>query len=238
MANAHHINYADRRFLANQPLNSAGALATGAFADSVQMRRELLDPDFVENNRALLDNDRGAGYWVWKPQIILQRLQEIPEDDILMYTDSGTTWVGDPRTLFPLLGIQPVVGFYLVGTSDAAYSKRDTVMALMMENKIEGPQIMGGVILFRNCHKSRQFAREWKKYCRIPHLVDDSPSIMPPYGGFKEHRHDQSIFSLLYKSKGFNPTFPAPTEWGDDHDERRRQWGYTKVLSHPGWVHP
>lgn len=29
------------------------------------------------------------------------------------------------------------------------------------------------------------------------HLVDDSPSLLPNAHGFKEHRHDQSIFSLL-----------------------------------------
>ncbi len=239
MNQAHHINYADRRWLSHQHANHEGALATGAFATSRMYRLENLSEAFRKNNAALLANDKGAGYWVWKPQIILQSLQEISEGDILMYTDSGTTWVGDPRPLFDLFHRgQDVVGFYLVGTSDAQFSKRDTVMACMMENKIESPQIMGGVILFRASPESRHFVREWKRLCRIPRLVDDSPSVMPPYGGFKEHRHDQSIFSLLYKREGYNPTFPAPTEWGDDHDERRRALGYTKVLSHPGFVHP
>jgi len=236
--NAHHINYADRRWLDHQVANHQGAVATGAFETCEMRGYENLSACFREHNAGLLANERGAGYWVWKPEIILHRLHELPEHDILMYTDSGTTWVGDPRTLFPLTSIQPVVGFYLVGTSDAQYSKRDTVLACMMENKLELPQIMGGVMLFLNCTESRNFVREWRHLCEIPHLIDDSPSVMPPYGGFKEHRHDQSIFSLLYKKKGYNPTFPAPTEWGDDHDARRRQWGYGKVLSHPGWVHP
>ena len=36
----------------------------------------------------------------------------------------------------------------------------------------------------------------------IYHLLDDSKSVNPNYPGFNEHRHDQSIFSLLTKKHG------------------------------------
>ena len=36
-------------------------------------------------------------------------------------------------------------------------------------------------------------------YACTYHNIDDTPSIIPNYPNFKEHRHDQSIFSLLTK---------------------------------------
>ena len=32
---------------------------------------------------------RGFGYWIWKPQILLQCLQQMEYGDILLYTDAG-----------------------------------------------------------------------------------------------------------------------------------------------------
>ena len=37
-----------------------------------------LDDDFVAKNKELLSKPRGAGYWVWKPYIILKTLKMIP----------------------------------------------------------------------------------------------------------------------------------------------------------------
>ena len=38
-----------------------------------------------------------------------------------------------------------------------------------------------------------------KSICNNYHVIDDSPSIRKNIPGFKEHRHDQSIFSALTK---------------------------------------
>ena len=35
------------------------------------------------------------------------------------------------------------------------------------------------------------------------HFIDDSPSILKNDNSFSEHRHDQSIFSLLIKSNKY-----------------------------------
>jgi len=41
--------------------------------------------------------------------------------------------------------------------------------------------------------------REWSRISKIINLIDDSPSIIKNSNNFIEHRHDQSIFSLLCK---------------------------------------
>lgn len=43
----------------------------------------------------------------------------------------------------------------------------------------------------------------WLETCEMYHLVNDSTSVIPNCPGFQEHRHDQAIFSLLRKKKGF-----------------------------------
>ena len=34
-------------------------------------------------------NSKGYGYWLWKPYLILKSLEQIAQDDILLYCDSG-----------------------------------------------------------------------------------------------------------------------------------------------------
>ena len=37
------------------------------------------------------------------------------------------------------------------------------------------------------------------KLCCIRENINDAPSIEDNYGTFREHRHDQAIYSLLWK---------------------------------------
>jgi hypothetical protein len=60
-------------------------------ADSVRgwtgddIRALSIYPDY----REVLDAPRGAGYWAWKPLIILEELNALPEGDVLIYSDAG-----------------------------------------------------------------------------------------------------------------------------------------------------
>jgi hypothetical protein len=44
---------------------------------------------------------------------------------------------------------------------------------------------------------------EWYKHSCNYHLITDHHSVLPNADGFIEHRHDQSLFSLLMKKHGF-----------------------------------
>ena len=47
---------------------------------------------FYEENKSILDQPRGAGYWLWKPWIIQNELCNTKENDLLIYTDAGITF--------------------------------------------------------------------------------------------------------------------------------------------------
>jgi hypothetical protein len=46
-----------------------------------------IDHCFKQKNKHILQQ-RQHGYWIWKPYIILKKLLEIDENDILCYNDS------------------------------------------------------------------------------------------------------------------------------------------------------
>ena len=60
-------------------------------------------------------------------------------------------------------------------------------------------QRQGGTNLFLVCKETLHLVNEWYKLACDYHILDDSPSIAKNSRHFKDHRHDQSIFSLLTK---------------------------------------
>ena len=40
---------------------------------------------------------RGFGYWLWKPRVILDKLQKVNYDDIVVYTNCGCELPDNPR---------------------------------------------------------------------------------------------------------------------------------------------
>ena len=60
-------------------------------------------------------------------------------------------------------------------------------------------QRQAGALLFLICDDTRKFVNEWYTMCCEYHNIDDSQSILKNIEGFRYHRHDQSVFSLLTK---------------------------------------
>ena len=60
-------------------------------------------------------------------------------------------------------------------------------------------QRQGGAVLFAVNKETRSLVSEWYRLASIYHFIDDSPSKIPNTPDFREHRHDQSLFSLLTK---------------------------------------
>jgi hypothetical protein len=80
----------------------------------------------------------------------------------------------------------------------------DLIMELdMLEDRhMNSLQRQGGANMYYVCDKTREFVQQWYELACNYHFIDDSPSVLPNFPDFQEHRHDQSIFSLLTKKKG------------------------------------
>ena len=66
------------------------AISTDWFKKVYLYSENDLSLDFKEKVSYLLKkNIRGFGYWIWKPQVILQTLSQMRDGDVLLYADAG-----------------------------------------------------------------------------------------------------------------------------------------------------
>jgi hypothetical protein len=168
--------------------------------DSVHAyNREWLETtDFYKQNKELLDQERGGGYWAWKPYIIFESLQKLEEGDLLLYLDSADLFVGNIREFL----IRELSEKYMILTEGWNVQKDWTKRDCFVEMDCDGPeywdafQVEAGVIAMRNCSKTRKIIKEWMEWCCKPGVVNDDASKTPNFDTFVDHRHDQSILTI------------------------------------------
>jgi hypothetical protein len=85
--------------------------------------------------------------------------------------------------------------------NDGDWAKMDLILFLdTLDTKyLKSNQQQAGVILFYVTDKTRELVNTWYETACNYHMIDDSPSLEKNLPTFMEHRHDQSIFSLLTK---------------------------------------
>jgi hypothetical protein len=176
----------------------------------------------------MLNQTRGAGYWVWKPLVIWQALLEAADGDTIMYADAATEVVLDPSPLFEVAAQQHVVGFGL-SHKEKKFTKRDTFVILNGEMLADTDQVMASFIVFRRSLISLGFVSQWLGFVQDKRLVSDQANELgrPNYPEFVDHRHDQSVFSILYKLWNFT-VYPDPSQWGNHISTRP----YGQIINH------
>lgn len=193
------VSYAnDSVYLANQNWQTFSAI-NKCIDFYLPYNQNDLDPDFVEKNKFLLSQKRGAGYWVWKPYIILKALQMIPENDIIIYLDTGIFIEKPIDSLLNNSLKHADIALLNIELLNKFWVKRDILREFDFDNDEirNSPNIAAGYILIRNTHFSRKFILEWLSYSQKSHLIDDSPS-KDEYLDFKDNRHDQALLTMLY----------------------------------------
>ena len=130
-------------------------------------------------------------------------METMSEGDILMYLDCGCEIGGNKKLLIPNF-FEYVKQDKIIGTTiciEKDWCKMDLLIHLdMQKNKlINIPQRQAGAVMYYICEKTKFIIDLWYETGCNYKLIDDSPSISKNLGCFKEHRHDQAIFSLLTK---------------------------------------
>lgn len=183
-------------FFQNQNFQVLSALNKG-FDSFILYRRSLIDEIFYKENKAILDENTGAGFWLWKPYFILKTMSQMPENAIIVYVDVGASFSGDPSALFESLEKHSIV-FYgynekRVGKQGPKIPKKVLdYMGISPEKVVEIPSLWAGFIAVRNCKESRDFMSNWLKVCQDGPLLKGELSE----GGY--HQHDQTLLALTY----------------------------------------
>jgi hypothetical protein len=181
----------------------------------------LQDKEFHERHMGFIQqNRRGFGYWIWKPYIVWKRLQEVEEGDIVLYLDACTTFNNEGKARFldylNLLLSSPQKCFFLEmakGLTLRKYTKMDCVKQLDAEALLDLPVLVAGILMMANTSYNRQMIKYIYDTCSEYHLVDDSPSTLTNDPTFKEHRHDQSIISIIFRKLAPSSIFELEDEF-------------------------
>ena len=114
---------------------------------------------------------------------------------------------------------------------ESKYNKADLLNffgVLNDYNIINTGQFEAGIIFIRKDADTIKFIENWiSVFLNDFHFIDDSPSMIPNIEGFIDHRHDQSIYSILCKLKGVEEL--CTSEYYTDAD-------WSLLSENPIWV--
>jgi hypothetical protein len=158
-----------------------------------------LDYKFKEENNFILSQPRGYGYWLWKPYLILKYMENIcEENEMLIYCDAGD-WFSESLLNKVKAEIKDCF-FIWGGFLNYKYTKKDCfVLTGCDEEKYwNSGMTYAAVCFWKKTETTMKFLNEWFNYCKNPNVITDCPNI---HGnniqGFIDHRHDQSVLSVL-----------------------------------------
>lgn len=215
------ISFASNEFKYIQSLNriknQASLLLNDIFSEIIVYTEDdlktLQNEWWLKNQKFIQNNKRGFGYWIWKPFLILKNLQQLDDDDILIYCDSGCelNHLGLSR-LKDYIDITKENGnlkFNLENKHlEKIWCKQDLLNYIKIKFNlsdqkmleiINTPQIMATVQFYKKSVLNMKMLNDYCDICQIYNLIDDSPSLLKNDKTFIEHRHDQAVHSLLSK---------------------------------------
>ncbi|MCY4419135.1 MAG: hypothetical protein OXB93_04740 [Cytophagales bacterium] len=171
---------------------------------------EDLGLSFHLKHRDILRHRRGYGYWIWKPYIVLKTMDLLEEGDMIFYCDVDRIFKASPKPFFDLLSSIPQAILPLSHPSflEYKYSKSDLMGCLTQGSDgldlKKTPQIWAGAFVIQKESSAKSFLLEWYGYASEEHFLSETASYLYPSSPeFINHRHDQSIYSLLVKKHRF-----------------------------------
>ena len=209
----HFLTYSDNKKYAVSKKHILGLAKKSEIFETCQGKsKNDLGFEFIQKYRAILEQDRGSGYYLWKPRIILQKLNEISIGDIVVYTDAGSSFNFYAKSRF-------FDYIEMLNSSDFGNlrfeSKKNYLEKYWTNKEIfkqfnikpESPegntvQLMGGHLIFKKNQHSLDFLNHFFE------IIDTDNDLITDFykknqiSGFNENRHDQSIMSLISKVYG------------------------------------
>lgn len=191
-----------------------------------------LDAEFYARRDNLFRYRRGFGYWCWKSYLIGKHLERMDPDDSLMYADSSVVIERDCEPLFAAARQHNGIGLFHQKREKHKNSRftRGDCFRLMGcdESKYwQGDNLATTFSVWNRTAQSLAFVREWHEWNCNYAVVSDEPSQTPNAPDFKDHRHDQSIASLLAIKHALF-TLCDPSQFGDGY--RCEHCSYPRIL--------
>lgn len=206
------VSYASQSFRKAGERIAKEATEFGRFSNVTIYKPEDISVVFNGYFKRVISKKRGAGYWIWKIFVIRDAIERIQDGDYVMYVDAGSTIVKEYIDRFHMYMImleRSKSGVLVTSTRVYKESQYNSGRLLEMFGILDSPEILStaqfwsGFMILR---KQQSVLDVLDKFLQI--IFTDMWIITDAYGSdkskvdFREHRHDQSIFSLLFKCFG------------------------------------
>jgi hypothetical protein len=228
------INYANKGYeVAKQKLRNT-ALTIGNINNIIEYTYKDIDKVFLDDNKEIFAESRGAGLWLWKPYFILKTLNTLKDGEFLMYCDTAIKFVSSIDNYINNMKGSILLFQHSDNWVEKEWTKADIFVHFNCKDNKEitnTKQLDASHSIWKKDDKSIEFVSEWLNLCKNKHFIDDSPSIEPNFEGFHENRHDQSILSVLAKlnKEKYNIQIEfSATEFGNNERDKK----FPQLLNH------
>lgn len=179
-----------------------------------------IDSAFMEKNNDILTEPTGGGYWLWKPYIINETLMKLEENDILFYLDSNYYFTEDFTDLYSHFMLKNDILVWKNKPNEPVWfmknwCKMDVILKYNMYEKVFVENVedcWAGALVLKKNENTIGFIKEWLTMCCIYENITNSPSQNEDDLVFYEHRHDQSLLSILLHKYNINIQY-FPTKY-------------------------
>ena len=202
------ISYGNDLYKKQLQVNKKSAIEVGEVDEYYSYGPNDIDPVFREKNKDILNRKRGNGYWIWKSYFINKTMiEKLNYGDYLIYTDAGILYMNSSHLLIDFMKKQKAnMWAYKLTILEKTYTKRDAFILMDADTPYyyDTNQYMAGIQIYKKTKHTIKFIQEYLHYSQDQRIVTDDPNTLGKenYPGFKDNRHDQTVFSLLIKKYG------------------------------------
>jgi len=206
----HLVTYGDDNYTEIKKSFIQTAVESSFFDQIHDFSHHDIDPIFYKEVYEPLKSYRGGGYWIWKPYFVKKALDSIENNDIMFYCDAGSRINSNGTKRFS--EYINILSNARTGTIDFSLSWREYQFTKQevfdffksTEDIILTRQLMATVLPIKKCAHSCKLVDTWYKMaCENPFLFTDEKRS-PQRKEFIDHRHDQSVYSIIRKMYGAN----------------------------------
>jgi hypothetical protein len=204
------FSYGDEKYKNSKNRIKLEAENSGFFDKINIFSRQDISDDFLEKTTPFIDHPRGGGYWLWKPFFLKKLFDEINDGDIVIYADAGCHINANGRNRFEylieLLDLNPcgILGYRIQPEDEYTNEKVFEHFSIEKNDWIRNSrQLMATILYLKKCPNTTNIVNEYYETAiKFPNLFSDDYNEYKKTAVFKDHRHDQSILSILRKKYG------------------------------------
>ena len=157
--------------------------------------------NFIESN------PRGFGFYMWKSSVVKRTMDEMNDNDILIYIDAGCTINSygkkrlDEYVDMVRKSDHGIISFQME-LSSQKYTKKELFDYMEVSPEYQNKnQFVAGILILRKNENTKKIVDEWFRVSHIHEMINDQLSSTQ-HPDFIDHRHDQSILSILFYRYG------------------------------------